>query len=367
MTLDRNLGTDAKIGRIWQASSAALALFSTLLLGIMGPPSLVLSASLATLSLLWIRDLSSSIDYRDPETLNQVRDNAKKMSLAHIVEVHGWNSLFQYEILTPDRFYALFISHVETLPIKSLIAFNEMAARELTEAKRKGAAFSFKIPHPSRWKQKFHDQTKGLSCTAILAAYPVETLSEYKILGPKENEIFDQVRSAHALFGGERKNLEEEYSRRTKTARAILKRKEELAQVKYLPSLLKRDLADLYWDYSAQAAAEDSVSALQERTERSCAKQRECETRCKAIQESKKIRKEALYRGYLSAKSSLERRIASLEQLKAEETATSHFEFALATQPIRDEIDRRIGFEKSRLDETLAQLDREYVERLKKS
>lgn len=148
---------------------------------------------------------NSLIDYNCPKALEYIRQEAQKQTLPQIIEKHGWEKLFSYEILSPEEFKIAYSVYVERLSFNEMIQTYERAEEAKDLIQKTEAPSPFHIPSPMNWKAKFKEETESLKCEDIVSKYSVEKIGMYKVVTEKE---LDLLKKAETEVKGLQKNNE---------------------------------------------------------------------------------------------------------------------------------------------------------------
>lgn len=158
--------------------------------------------------LLW--HAISLIDYQNPTTLNDIRNETQHLPLPEIVKKHGWKNLFHFELLKPSQFAVAYRAYANTLSFNGVLILYKEANNQLNIVKSPQVTSLFTIPAPSEWKQKFLEETKEFSPKEIIEEYAISDLRSFGILTSEQiaplekcKELNDQEIAAKETFNKE--------------------------------------------------------------------------------------------------------------------------------------------------------------------
>jgi hypothetical protein len=138
----------------------------------------------------------SLIDYQNPNILKQIQEDAQTLPLPEVINKHGWQNLFTYNILAPNAFTASYCNYANTLSFNQILSLNEYVEIQLRNTKRTDLISSYKIPTPTLWKHKFVEETKHKTPSEIAENYAIEKLKLFEILPSNQIAILEEIKAS---------------------------------------------------------------------------------------------------------------------------------------------------------------------------
>jgi hypothetical protein len=361
--------TDVKVKQVWLYSLAGLALVgSAVAIGfaVTGPCIPLLGAAIPlffTAGGLSVYALSL-VDYENPAALEKMRREASRMALMPIVEKHGWDKLFRYEILDPAHFESVYRSWSDTASFARLL---EVYHQAHDEAVRQGAAARYAIPQPSDWKSKFEAETASMSCDQIIEKYPLKDLTEFQIISPNQKETLDAAAAERKRYQERYHALEQQFVDETPNQHRSLRLAEERAELTYRSNPFHLMLDQIAFDEARELShiqqwSRDRTQEIQ----RLC-----CNDPCRLQESIRRIQNDE-YRGICDIRRNADLKRSFVQQsidvarkIRNQSVAEAEEQFRISTYPVRVRIDALERDNKAAFDSRIAELDQKFRKSLR--
>lgn len=154
------------------------------------------------------------VDYERPEVLVKARVLAEKDPLDVTVNKHGWEITLKYDLLQgAEKLKKSFERAADQMTSIQLNDFFASGKAAIDTFNRANPESKFEIPHPSRWKNKFFEETKNMNLSEIFEKYSkdLKRLEEFKIL---TSESYNLVIEAGKVLSEERDTMSWFYEKR---------------------------------------------------------------------------------------------------------------------------------------------------------
>lgn len=190
--------------------------------------------------------ISKVKNYNDPSELQIYRKEAKRLPLKEVLEIHGWEKLIQYEILSGPNFVQKFNETINQMKFKEAFAFCEEAKKTID----KFSSFSLKFDF-SALKELFLTEIKNLSHTEVFERYDIKKLCELKIAPHGYLELYEIYENAKNFHKKEVEKTIQESNQEALQALNIFE--EELDNASQISNLNSKSITDIQ-DWKKQVA-----------------------------------------------------------------------------------------------------------------
>lgn len=352
------------------------------------PPALGAILALAAASGVFYLVHTKIIDYKDPEVLKTVRDEALKLDGKQLIKRHGIANVLKYEIVDARRLRELLQATLEKLPfLEALRLYHKIGKLVTSFARHPDEMLSLlKREDMLDWNSKWKRETSGLSLGDILERYDVHELQTCKGLNEGMLAFFSAAKArmsrAEEVYQSMMLELQEEVKDRIRPFQWELEEHLAEAEEVYVAKWDSQRVKDIEADYKGALAAiieekNKTLAALQrseDQMHRELSRGRVSPERKAKLQNDKKLiakqRAEALELDVRKRKEAHlvfieRRRLCALEIQSADEVREADFERARAAYsahiaPILEKRDNRKAMISADFASVKMNLEQEY-------
>lgn len=158
-------------------------------------------------------------DYENPEELEKFREDATRMDLEQVMQVHGWGNVLHWGIITAEQFADKYRRQMRGKSLSEIIDAYEKTVRHISQCSN--PKYDYEVPVPSEWKGIWRTETATKTFEEIIQGYPLEKFEKYNLLEVGElrriktlKHIFETIKGS---YDTQVNQIEREFQSHTET------------------------------------------------------------------------------------------------------------------------------------------------------